>query len=143
MRAIPKPLMLLLLLATIEVFAWILATPAFQGPDEIAHYAYVQNLAENGQKRQYNTGSGTESQLAGSAAYYLNLRALAGNAGSRPLWSKADAQGWKKVEKSLPDSARKNAGGPNAIAKTPPLYYAYEAAVYKLFRGTSFFTQMF
>src|SRR3954451_6513384 len=110
MRAIPKPLMLLLLLATIEVFAWILATPAFQGPDEIAHFAYVQNLAENGKKPQPDTGSGTESTLAGSAVYYLDLRALAGNAGARPLWSTADERGWAAVEKSLPDSARKNAG---------------------------------
>ena len=141
--AIPRPLALLLVLALIEVFAWVMVTPAFQGPDEIAHYAYTQNLAENGKRPQPDTGSGTESTLAHSAVYYLDLRAIAGNAGSRPLWSKADERGWKAVENGLPPSARKDAGGPNAVAKNPPLYYLYEAGVYKLFSGTAFFTQMF
>jgi 4-amino-4-deoxy-L-arabinose transferase-like glycosyltransferase len=140
---VPRPLALLLLLALIEVFAWIAATPALQGPDETAHYAYTQNLAENGKKPLPNTGNGSESTLAGSAAYYLDLRALAGNPGARPLWSKADRDGWKAVEERLPPSARKDVGGPNAVAKNPPLYYAYEAAVYKAFSGTQFFTQLF
>ena len=140
---VPRALALLLLLAVIEVFAWVMVTPAFQGPDEIAHFAYTQNVAENGKKPQYDRGNGTESTLAGSAVYYLDLRALAGNAGARPLWSNADERGWKAVEKSLPPSARKDVGGPNAVAKNPPLYYAYEAAVYKLFSGTQFFTQVF
>lgn len=140
---LPRPLALLLVLALIEVFAWVMVTPAFQGPDEIAHFAYTQDLAENGQKPQYDRGSGTESTLAGSAVYYLNLRAVAGNPGSRPLWSDADKRGWAAVEKSLPPSARKDVGGPNAVAKNPPLYYAYQAVVYKLFSGTQFFTQVF
>ena len=140
---VPRPLALLLLLALIEVFAWVMVTPAFQGPDEIAHYAYTQNLAENGKKPLYDGGNGTESTLAGSAAYYLDLRAIGGNAGARPFWSKADQRGWAAVEKGQQPGARKDAGGPNAVAKNPPLYYAYEAGVYKLFSGTSFFTQMF
>jgi 4-amino-4-deoxy-L-arabinose transferase-like glycosyltransferase len=143
LRAIPRPLALLLALAVIEVFAWTLVSPAFQGPDEIAHYAYVQNVAENGQKPGELTGTGTESTIEGSAVYFLDLRALAGNVGARPLWSEADKKGWEAVERGLPPDARKNAGGPNAIAKNPPLYYAYEAVFYKLFSGTSFFTQVF
>jgi hypothetical protein len=140
---LPRQLAIVLAVAGVLMLAWIAATPAFQGPDESAHFAYVQNLAENGKTPDSNNGSGTESTEEGSALYYLNLRALSGNIAARPLWSKADISGWRAVEKGLGPDARKNAGGPNAIAKNPPLYYAYEAVPYRIFSGSSLFTRVF
>ena len=57
-RTVPRPLAALLAVATIQVVAWILVLPPFQGPDEDAHFAYVQHLAETGEATDRHAGSG-------------------------------------------------------------------------------------
>ena len=49
-RTIPRPLAALLTVATIQVARGCLVLPPFQGPDEDAHFAYVQYLAETGKR---------------------------------------------------------------------------------------------
>lgn len=141
--SVPRPLAVLLVLAVVEVFAWITVIPPFQGPDEAAHFAYTQSLAETGHRPAFDRGSGTDSTEAGSALTYLDLRALAGSPNARPPSSSADIKGWQAVERGLPPGSKKNAGGPNAVAKNPPLYYAYEAIPYKIFDGSGLLTRIF
>ena len=135
LRAVPKPLAVLLGVALLLSVAWATANAPLQGPDEIAHVSYVQNLAENGKKPQYGTGSGTESTELATADYFFGLHPSVGVIDARPMWSQADRRAYAAIAKTLPPSARKNAGGPNAIAKNPPLYYAYQVIFYKLGSG--------
>ena len=139
----PRPLVLLLVLAALEALAWIAVVPALQGPDEPAHFSYVQNLAENGEAPKFDRGTGIDSTEVGSALTFLNLRALAGNRNARQFASEADEEAWRNVERGLPEGARKNAGGPNAVGKNPPLYYAYEAVPYLAFQDAPLLTRMF
>ena len=126
------PLRLLLIVAVIELLAWAVVTPPLQGPDESAHYSYAQYLAETGHKPQFAAGDGTVSRETGAALNSFNLYALPGRGDARPFWSRAELGSFKNYERTATDADRKNGGGPNALAKNPPLYYAYEAIPYRL-----------
>ena len=139
----PTPLRVLLAVALLEVVVWSFATPPLIGPDESAHFAYAQYLAETGDKPQYDRGSGTISTEAGSAMYSLNLWATVGAGAGRPFWSDPDLRGWRDFESRLSGDFRGNAGGPNAVAKNPPLYYAYQAVPYRMARDARVLDRVF
>jgi 4-amino-4-deoxy-L-arabinose transferase-like glycosyltransferase len=141
---VPRPLAALLALATVQVVAWTLVLPPFQGPDEEAHFAYVQYLAETGQTPDSAGGSGRSySTEEGEAMRWPNLLVLRGVLGARPEWAPAAEQRWREVEASLPDEASSNGDGPNPAGQNPPLYYALEAISYHLAPGGSFFNRFY
>lgn len=135
--SIPTTLKLLLLLAALQSLAWNLLTPAFQGPDEASHYAYVQYLAETGNLPRTSASPGAKTQGASTeeleAMRVLNLGPLLANRAQRPAWSEADLGLWREVEHSLPRGSRANGAGPNSIASNPPLYYAVMSIPYRMF----------
>src|SRR5947209_2422043 len=45
-RLLPRAVLVLLLVATAELCAWALLVPAFRGPAEAGHFAYVQKIAD-------------------------------------------------------------------------------------------------
>lgn len=140
----PRPLAALLAMATIQVVAWILVLPAFQGPDEEAHFAYVQYLAETGKTPDRYAGSGwNQSTEEAEAIKWADLLVLRGVLAARPGWTDAAEQRWREVEASLPDEASSNGDGPNPAGQNPPLYYALETIPYHLSPGGSFFNRFY
>jgi 4-amino-4-deoxy-L-arabinose transferase-like glycosyltransferase len=134
----------LLAIAAIQVAAWIVVLPPFQGPDEEAHFAYVQHLAETGDPPERSPGNGRNfSQEQSEAMKWANLLALRGVLGMRPGWTDAEERRWREVEASLPSDAAANGEGPNAVAQNPPLYYALESIPYHLAPGGSFFNRFY
>jgi 4-amino-4-deoxy-L-arabinose transferase-like glycosyltransferase len=146
LRSVPVPLRLILAVALVEMVCWVAFAPPWQGPDEPAHFAYAQHLAEVGHpptKSFPKTGAGSESTQQGSADSWFNLRTSLGLAGARPFWTSADIARWKTIEKTLPPTAKSDGYGPNSQAQNPPLYYAYEAIPYKVVGATHIFTTVF
>jgi len=134
----------LLAVATIQVVAWALVLPPFQGPDEDAHFAYVQQLAETGQAPVASGGNGRAiSSEQNDAMNTAQLRSLRGVLGARPAWSEAEQERWRELEASLSDAASADGLGPNAVAQNPPLYYALETIPYHLAPGGSFFNRVY
>ncbi len=131
-RRTPRPLVLLLLLGALQSVAWDLALPAFQGPDEDTHFAYVQHLAETGELPSPSSGGSAYSSEEEDTLTTLNLLPLIGDTSSRPAWSAADLRAWRTVVEPLNRAARENGAGPNPIAKNPPLYYALMSIPYRL-----------
>lgn len=131
-RKLPIGLVLIVLVAALQSFAWDLALPAFQGPDESTHFAYVQYLAETGHLPSATSGGSAFSSEVQSTLTTLNLDPTIGNLTSRPAWSPADLKLWRETQRHLPAGARENGQGPNPIAKNPPLYYATMAVPYRL-----------
>ncbi|HEX4188704.1 MAG TPA: DUF2142 domain-containing protein [Solirubrobacteraceae bacterium] len=131
-RSVPAPLALLLLVAALLSIAWNVSLPAFQGPDEAGHFAYVQRLAETGSIPRTAGGAAPNSTEAQAALTWLNLESLTGDRRAAPAWSSADLHLWRQVESALPRGSRSNGAGPNALAKNPPLYYAVMAVPYRL-----------
>jgi 4-amino-4-deoxy-L-arabinose transferase-like glycosyltransferase len=144
--AVPVPLRLILAVAAVELACWITFAPPWQAPDEPAHFAYAQHLAEIGHpptKTFPLTGAGSESTQQGSAETWFNFRTSLGQAGVKPLWDDIDLKTWHEVERSLPPTAKSDGYGPNAIAQNPPLYYAYEAIPYKVAGSDHILTTVF
>src|SRR5919108_2574884 len=144
LRTVPRPLAALVAMATIQVVAWILVLPPFQGPDEESHFAYVQYLAETGKTPARNAGSGRSySTEEGEAMKWANLLVLRGVLGARPEWAPAAEQRWHEFEASLPPETSSDGDGPNAAGQNPPLYYALETIPYHLAPGGSFFNRFY
>jgi 4-amino-4-deoxy-L-arabinose transferase-like glycosyltransferase len=143
-RTVPRPFVALLVVAAIQVVAWALVLPPFQGPDEEAHYAYVQHLAETGEPPERTGGNGRNySTEHVEAMRWADLFALRGVLGARPGWAEAEEERWRKVEASLPGEASADGKGPNAVGQNPPLYYALEVIPYQLAPGGSFFNRFY
>lgn len=132
-RRIPRALIFIMAAAALQSLGWTIALPAFQGPDENAHFAYVQHLAETGSIPSASTGAAPYSSELQKSLTTLNLSPLIGNLSARPAWSAADLALWHRVERHLRSGARANGTGPNPIAKNPPLYYALMAIPYRAF----------
>jgi Predicted membrane protein (DUF2142) len=143
-RTVPRPFAALLAVATVQVVAWALVLPPFQGPDEMAHFAYVQHLAETGEVPEKTGGSGANvSSEHAEAIRWENVHALVGVLGMRPGWSEAEERRWREVEASLSDHASANGDGPNPVGQNPPLYYALETIPYHVALGGSFFNRFY
>lgn len=120
-------------MAALQSVGWALALPPFQGPDEDAHFAYVQHFAETGELPSPTSGPDAYSSEQETALVTLNLRALRGDLGGRPAWSAADLAAWRAAERALPAGSRANGSGPNPQAKNPPLYYVAMSIPYRMF----------
>ncbi len=134
------------MVAAIQAVAWALLLPPFQGPDEDAHFAYVQQLAETGNTPAAGAGQGNGKSVSteqNQAMVWLQLRSLRGIPTARPAWSAADERRWRELEASLPSEASADGAGPNAVGQNPPLYYALEAIPYHLAPGGSFFNRFY
>lgn len=142
-RRVPAALALILLVGILQSVAWDLALPAFQGPDETAHFSYLQHLAETGELPSTTAGNSPNSGETQNALIQLNLSPLIGNLGARPAWGRADLALWHRVEHSLPPGSRSDGSGPNAIAKNPPLYYAVMSIPYHAFAWLPLLKRLF
>jgi Predicted membrane protein (DUF2142) len=140
---VPRPLALLLVLAAIQVVAWSVVTAPFQGPDEYGHFAYAQYLAETGKLQSSTTGRDPLSSELRTALVQLNLRSSLGVPAAKPGWTAAEQDLWRRYEARVTHKQRANGNGPSIFAKNPPLYYAYVAIPYEVFRGADLFTRLF
>jgi 4-amino-4-deoxy-L-arabinose transferase-like glycosyltransferase len=140
-RRVPLPLVILLALALVQGVAWSMMTLPFQGPDEPAHIAYAQHLAETGHGPQEFRGRGHVSTELARAEYEINLLPMFGRPAARPTWSAL--RGVSEQLEHIPAAQRKDGSGPNAIAQNPPLYYGYAALAYRLSPDRSVFGRLF
>jgi 4-amino-4-deoxy-L-arabinose transferase-like glycosyltransferase len=142
-RRTPRALVLLLLVGALQSLAWDVAVPAFQGPDENAHFAYVQYFAETGRFPSSSKGNSPYSTEVQEALDVLNLNSLMGNLEMKPGWSRADLSLWHGVERHFPAGAQSDGSGANPIAKNPPLYYILMAAPYRVFVWLPLLSRLF
>jgi 4-amino-4-deoxy-L-arabinose transferase-like glycosyltransferase len=143
---VPLPLRLILVVAAVEMACWISFTPPWQGPDESAHFAYAQHLAEIGDPPVKNfpqIGAGSKSTQHGTIEAWLNLRPTVGLAGARPAWSDVDLDSWEGIEARFGKLEREDGYGPNAVAQNPPVYYRFVGVPYKVVGGEDVLTVNF
>jgi hypothetical protein len=141
LRGMPPALAILLLVAALHGTAWAVVTAPWNGPDEVAHFAYAEQLAQTGHAPQRYGGLGSQSTAENVALFKLNLFPIRLQPSGKPTYSAFERT---RLELGrLPDSAYKNGSGPNSAAHYPPLYYAYEAVVYKLTPSHSELTRLF
>ncbi len=101
--------------------------PAFNAPDENAHFAYVQSLGE-----QFvlpgDPSHPIFSQQQFQGADAVNSDQVAGQKFVKPEWSRAVERDWKAGEADRP---RDDGGGATAAAANPPAAYLWDSLGYR------------
>ncbi len=142
-RAVPRPLALLLPLVLVCTTIWTFWDPAWQVPDEIAHFGYAESLAEYGTKPDRagtitipNPDTGepelidplvVSSNTIGSIEA-SNAPAVMVDPFTRPPWAESAERRYNRVEPTL---RRDNGGEQSGATSYPPLYYALESLPYR------------
>src|SRR3712207_6780478 len=115
-RALPPGLAWVLLAVFIAATAWAFAVPVFQAPDEDAHVAYVQTLAELGRRpapdpRPDEEGAkATEQDLLERASGFLSSHQ---RIEADPEWSAAAGARGRAAQARLGNGARRDGGDAN------------------------------
>src|SRR5690349_8863412 len=91
-RTAPRELQALLAVTAVLGVAWAVVLVPFQGPDEITHFNYAQQLAETGKGPVFEGGTGIVSTELGRALDWNNLRSTIGIPGSRPAQTELEQQ---------------------------------------------------
>jgi 4-amino-4-deoxy-L-arabinose transferase-like glycosyltransferase len=134
----PPALAALLALTLLLGVAWSFVTPAFQAPDENAHFAYVQLLDERFELpgKENLPPASTEQALAATDS---NADQAAATASTKMEWSAAAYDRWRIEDRGLP---RGDGGGLVPTYINPPAYYLYEVPAYALGAHADLFTRL-
>ena len=136
----PAPLVALLGATAILALGWIAAVPPFQSPDENAHFAYVEVLAERGELPE-SAGPpilSTELNRAVSAANSLQTQQ---QLGTKPEWAESAYDRYTR-RSARGDPADRRDAGPTPAAVNPPLYYLWEWPAYSIASGGDVFARV-
>jgi Predicted membrane protein (DUF2142) len=131
---VPGPLIWLLCALALVGVAWVFVVPPWQVPDEDAHFAYVQTIAEL-ERRPSDDGrpareaqKSSEQDLAERASGFLrSYQRLEAN----PEWSEREERAWRET----PEPSREDGGGANAAENNLPAYYLYATPPYLVASG--------
>jgi 4-amino-4-deoxy-L-arabinose transferase-like glycosyltransferase len=121
------------LVAVANAIAWSIVMPAFQVPDEQAHYAYAEYVAQHG-KAPVPALVDVPSASEGLALQDLGFEATRFHSANGTLWSAADQ---RRLARDLVfDSSRGDGnGGAYTFGGEPPLFYALQAIPYRIADG--------
>ncbi len=119
---VPRTAVLVAVLGFINAAVWGLVTPIWQTPDEWAHVAYVQSIAERGKIPDRSPQSkksiiSTEQMIALDSTYSFTVVSFPS---LKTLWSKRYEERWKKKERKE-KASRSDGGGCTTIAAHPLL----------------------
>jgi hypothetical protein len=134
-RGVPRTAWVCALVAVLNAVCWSILIPPLQGPDEQAHLAYVQQLAENG---SMPNGSSEENFSPEEMALMndLGFGEVTLDPGTPSLPSRAN-RARLDHDLSQPRLSRKGDGSVGVAASEPPLYYALQTVPYELGSGSS------
>jgi 4-amino-4-deoxy-L-arabinose transferase-like glycosyltransferase len=125
-------------LAFVNAACWSLILPPFQALDEPDHFAYVQQLAENG--RLPSSAQSEYSPEEQVALRDLHQGQVRFRPAGHPIFSVAERE---LLEHDLVgEPSRHGPGGAGVAASEPPLYYAVETIPYGLAAGGTILDQL-
>ncbi len=122
--------------ALVHGLVWVFVLPPFQAPDETTHVAYVQRLAETGERPgessrpEFSTEQRTVMDAIGTERI---IRRPQEKVLDGPAREAADAV-VRAAEQRAP---RDDGGGASTVSPQPPLFYALAAVPYTLASGAT------
>lgn len=132
LRRIPPAGRACALVAVANALAWSLLVPPFQVPDENAHFAYVQHLAETGAPPRAGDRPGASTELF-RTEIALKEFDVTTRPENRPIWSRLEQDALERVLAS--DLPRDDGGGWSNATNNPPLYHLLGAVAYRAGSG--------
>jgi 4-amino-4-deoxy-L-arabinose transferase-like glycosyltransferase len=139
LRRVPRAAWLCGAVAALNLVAWSLLTPPFQVPDEIAHFAYVQRLAETGRPpvSRSTTRYSPEEQAALERLYFF---AVIGQPRTFPTATRGEEEA---LDHALATARGRRGNGDASVATSqPPLYYALASVPYAIGTSGSILTRL-
>ena len=127
-RRVPRGALVCSLVAVLNGVTWSLLTPPFHVPDENAHVAYVQYLAETGKLPTRHSGNGPFSPEEQQALAALHFSSVVGQTQSRPVLSAAEQRDVTALQRG--GVSRVGPADASNSTNNPPLYYALQAVPY-------------
>jgi 4-amino-4-deoxy-L-arabinose transferase-like glycosyltransferase len=138
-RSIPRAGRICFLIAFLNAAIWGVVVPPFQVPDEIAHFAYAQYVAENGKPPPQGPGAQFSPQEQDTLDA-LDFFSVVGRPEARVILTRAEDRGLRAVLATHPSPD--GPGGASSITNQPPLYYALEAIPYWLSPSNNILTRL-
>jgi hypothetical protein len=123
------------LVGLLTASAWSLIIPLFQVPDEPAHVAYAQYLAETGRPAPGGEGRRPYSQQERLLLNAVRWKTVIHRAQNRPPSTATTRKRLDRLAERQGDPVGE--GGFTSATNNPPLYYAAEAALYHLTPSSS------
>jgi len=131
LHRIPRAAWICALIAFLNAACWSIITPPFQVPDEPAHFAYVQQLAENRTLPKSRNGAFSEEEEV--ALHDLRQEEVQWHPESHTIATQAEQRRLEHdLAQPLPRSGPSDAG---VATSEPPLYYALQTIPYLLGSG--------
>jgi 4-amino-4-deoxy-L-arabinose transferase-like glycosyltransferase len=139
LKHVPRAAWVCAAIAILNAVCWSILIPPLQGPDEQAHFAYVQQLAENG---ALPNGSPEEnfSPEEQTAMRDLEFGETILNPATPSIPSRAKRQ--QLLSDLSQPLSRKGDGSVGVANSEPPLYYALQTIPYELGSGSTLLTQL-
>lgn len=132
-------LQLVFIVALLNGAAWSLLTPPFQVPDETAHFAYAQSIAESGAGAGISGHPDFSSEQTRAMAAMQTL-AIIGNPLVHPPVDDVAAN--EALRQAADVAPRGDGGGPSSASGQPPLYYGLAALPYRTFSWAALPTRL-
>jgi 4-amino-4-deoxy-L-arabinose transferase-like glycosyltransferase len=133
----------LYVLVALNMIGWSLVTPAFQAPDEVDQFAYVQSLVQRGQRptpypesTRMRWSTSEQNALLGAAIFTDHQ-----TQDSRAPWLPADVATYRRIVRTSSDSTS-DGGGFSTMSGYGPLYYLLDAPGYLVAPRGSVFTEL-
>ena len=139
----PKSLAALLVIVVSVGLSWALVVPAWQSPDELAHFGFVQSLAETFTIPHTAGAPQISSDVIGADRAVGASRGAFWPAPAPPDWRRSDYRDYLSGEQAAHPPSRSNGTGPSTATNNPPLYYLVAAAAYLVDHGGTAFGQLY
>ncbi|MGD1058357.1 MAG: DUF2142 domain-containing protein [Solirubrobacteraceae bacterium] len=130
---VPKAALMCALIAFLNAAAWSLIVPPFEGKDEADHFAYVEQVVENGSLPENGQPNGNYSAQENLVLEGLHAGEVIHSPQSTSISSEAEQHAL--IEDNDKGASRRGSGEAGIATSEPPLYYTIQAIPYLLARG--------
>lgn len=142
-RTPPRPLGGLLVVVLLVGLSWALIVPPWQSPDELAHFAYAQSLAESFALPASAGRPQDSSDLAVADGAVGASRTAFFPRFAPPDWSPGGQAAYLAQATGGHPPSRTDGGGPSTASGNPPLYYLYAAVGSLIDHGGTAFGRLY
>jgi 4-amino-4-deoxy-L-arabinose transferase-like glycosyltransferase len=133
LRRVPTAAWLCALIALLNAATWSLIVPPFEGKDESDHFAYVEQIVENGSLPENGQQNGNYSAQENLVLQGLHAGEVIHSPPSTSISSEAEQRAL--IEADHAGASLRGSGEAGIATSEPPLYYAIQAIPYLLARG--------
>jgi 4-amino-4-deoxy-L-arabinose transferase-like glycosyltransferase len=132
-RRVPTAAWVCALIALLNAVGWSLIVPPFEGKDESDHFAYVEQIVENGSLPENGQQNGNYSTQENLVLQGLHAGEVIHSPQSTSISSEAEQR--TLIEADHAGASLRGSGEAGIATSEPPLYYTIQAIPYLLARG--------